>query len=129
MNGNVLLNTNIVIALFADDAGVKQHVAATAQVFIPSIVLGELHYGALYSSKPRENTERILDLTQKTAILNCDDSTAQFYASIKSDLRRKGKPIPENDIWIAAVALQYTLALATRDTHFDEVDGLQVLKW
>jgi len=61
--------------------------------------------------------------------LICDIETATHYARIKNDLRLKGKPIPENDIWIAALALQHGLILATRDAHFGEVDGLTVVRW
>jgi tRNA(fMet)-specific endonuclease VapC len=129
MNGSVLLDTNIIIALFANDVAVTQSLSSAPQVFVPSIVLGELHYGALYSGNPRKNTERVLEFAQNITVLNCDDRTAQVYASIKHALRRKGSPIPENDIWIAAIAVQYTLALATRDAHFDVVDGVSLLKW
>jgi len=48
---------------------------------------------------------------------------------VRDRLRLKGRPIPENDIWIAAVALQHGLPLATRDDHFNEVDGLRVENW
>ena len=56
--------------------------------------------------------------------LPCDFDTARLYGRIKAELRRKGKPIPENDIWIAAAAIQYGLTLVTRDRHFDFIDGL-----
>ena len=59
-------------------------------------------------------------------ILVCDTETARQYGRIKVELRRKGRPIPENDMWIAAVALQHGLTLATRDAHFDAIDGLTV---
>jgi len=62
-------------------------------------------------------------------VLNADDNTANHYALIKSALLKKGKPIPENDIWIAAVAVQYELTLITRDNHFKEVEGLTMESW
>jgi tRNA(fMet)-specific endonuclease VapC len=55
--------------------------------------------------------------------------TAQYYGKIKDGLRLKGRPIPENDIWVAAAAMQYGLPVATRDAHFNEVDGLLVENW
>jgi tRNA(fMet)-specific endonuclease VapC len=55
--------------------------------------------------------------------------TAKHYAQIRHVLRVKGRPIPENDIWIAAVAIQYGLILLTRDAHFQAVDGLSLKSW
>jgi tRNA(fMet)-specific endonuclease VapC len=54
---------------------------------------------------------------------------ARQYGVIKNALRAKGRPIPENDIWIAAIAMQYHLTLVARDGHFQEVDGLVVGQW
>jgi tRNA(fMet)-specific endonuclease VapC len=129
MSGSVLLDTSIVIELFANNPAVMQNLAATSQIFLPSIVLGELYYGAFQSQKVKENSEQIVHFAAQNTILGCDDNTAHFYAFIKNNLRLKGKPVPENDIWIAAIAMQYSLALATRDNHFAEIDGLQILKW
>jgi tRNA(fMet)-specific endonuclease VapC len=61
--------------------------------------------------------------------LGCDTETARYYAELKNALRLKGHPIPENDIWIAAVALQHGLALVTRDTHFDGIKNLKSVVW
>jgi tRNA(fMet)-specific endonuclease VapC len=61
--------------------------------------------------------------------LHIDENTAKFYGSIKAALRKKGKPIPENDIWIAAIAQQYDLILITRDNHFSEIDNLNTELW
>ncbi len=62
-------------------------------------------------------------------VLIVNDITSKYYGTIKAALRKKGRPIPENDIWISALALQHNLTLATRDKHFDEVDGLLTEKW
>jgi len=63
------------------------------------------------------------------SVLTCDMDTAKKYGIIKSVLRMKGRPIPENDIWIAAITLQHNLILATRDPHFDEIENLNVEFW
>ncbi len=63
------------------------------------------------------------------AVLLCDVETARYYGDIKNQLRLKGRPLPENDIWIAAVALQHNLTLVTRDAHFQEIENLQVVGW
>ena len=62
-------------------------------------------------------------------MLACDASTARFYGEIKNRLRAQARPIPENDVWIAAIALQHGLVLATRDEHFAAVDGLACERW
>ena len=129
MNGKFLLDTNIVIALFADDPAVRDQLADDLEVFIPSIVLGELFYGALKSTRVEANLARLDEFTRSSAVLGCDATTARYYGQIKNTLREKGRPIPENDIWIAAIAMQHGFTLATRDRHFDEVEGLLIEAW
>ena len=129
MNGKYLLDTNIVIALFANDANVRTKLGQASEVLIPSIVFGELYYGARKSGRAEANIQRVDELLAGSAVLDCDAETAQHYALIKNDLRLKGKPIPENDIWIAALALQYDLVLVTRDAHFQEVQNLATENW
>jgi tRNA(fMet)-specific endonuclease VapC len=128
MAGDVLLDTNIVIAFFAEDEVVLSRIVQV-NFLIPAIVLGELYAGARKSARTDENLARIDAAFPNNIILNCDYQTAQMYGVIKQALRLKGRPIPENDIWIAAVAQQYGLLLITRDDHFTAVDGLVVEKW
>jgi tRNA(fMet)-specific endonuclease VapC len=129
MNGRYLLDTNIVIALFDEDEKVINRVNQAREVYLPAIVIGELYYGAYYSKREEENVRKIDNLRTEVSILHCDDSTAKIYGQVKTQLRKKGKPIPENDLWIAAIALQYDLTLAARDSHFDNIDGLKLEKW
>jgi tRNA(fMet)-specific endonuclease VapC len=129
MTGKVLLDTNIVIALFADEASVKQQLTIIGEIFIPSIVLGELYYGARKSARAEQNIARIDEFAAGNTVLLCDTTTARQYGVIKAQLRAKGKPIPENDIWIAAIAEQHQLTLVTRDSHFQHVDGLLIEQW
>ena len=124
----VLLDSNIVIDFFKGDAALvslfEQH-----QLLIPAICIGELSYGALKSSAPYKKLASLNALVGSSTILAVDVATANVYGSVKLNLVRKGRPIPENDIWIAAVAIQHQLPLATRDRHFDEVDSLQIMNW
>jgi tRNA(fMet)-specific endonuclease VapC len=129
MSGRVLLDTNIVIALFAKEAVVQQRLAETDEAFISSIVLGELYYGAQKSSRVEANIARVNTFAAANAVLGCDTATAQYYGAIKNHLRARGQPIPENDIWIAATARQHQLTLVTRDGHFQAVEGLVVEQW
>ncbi len=128
MAGKVLLDTNIVIALFSGDKAAS-HQISSSEVLLPSIVLGELYFGARKSGQMAPNLDRIDQLAGSVVVLNCDAVTAQHFGQIKERLRSKGNPIPDNDVWIDAVAQQYGLRLATRDRHFNEVDGLVLEVW
>ena len=129
MNGRFLLDTNIIIALFAKDKAVQDHLIKAKEVFIPNIVLGELYYGAHKSAHVDENVTKIDELAENSALLPCDLETAKNYGIIKNSLKIRGKPIPENDIWIAAVAKQYQLILVSRDAHFREVEEISIQTW
>jgi tRNA(fMet)-specific endonuclease VapC len=129
MNGKFLLDTNIVIALFANDAKVTQNLQTALEIFLSITVLGELYYGAKNSARASQNLSTIHTFAKQVTLLSCDAVTAQYYGDIKSELRSKGQPIPENDIWIAATALQHNLTLVTRDNHFQSVTGLITDSW
>ena len=129
MSGRYLLDTNIVIALFANEAIVKDNLAQANEVFIPSIVIGELCYGARKSGRVSANLAKVDELVANSTILVCDAEIARQYGEVKNKLRLKGRPLPENDVWIAALALQHGLTLVTRDAHFQEVENLQVEAW
>ncbi len=128
-NGRYLLDTNVVIALFSEEITVQEKVRNAAVVALAPPIIGELCYGAQKSNKVSENLHRINRFVQQNAFFPCDLETAQWFGIIKDRLRRKGTLIPDNDIWIAAVAMQRELILATRDSHFDEVESLQTERW
>jgi len=129
MSGRFLLDTNIVIDFFAEDRSVQEHMELAEEVFIPSIVLGELYFGARKSRQTKQNLGRIDRFAARNTVLACNRDTARQYGVIKDALREKGRPIPENDIWIAAIARQNDLTLITRDEHFQEVELLKVEVW
>lgn len=129
MPGRYLLDTNIIIALFKEDPGVVARLQAAPEVFLPSIVLGELYYGAANSGRPRPNQARVEEFAASCPLVAVDGLSALHYGTVRSQLKRKGKPIPENDIWIAACAVQHDLTLVTRDGHFKDVDGLPLESW
>lgn len=129
MSGRYLLDTNIVLALFAADESVMDKIEIADEVFIPSQVIGEMYYVAHQSARPRDNTVRVTDFSQTSSVLVCDAETGRWYGIIKDLLRQKNTPIPENDIWIAALALQYGLTLVTRDPQFGEITNLRKESW
>lgn len=129
MNGSYLLDSNIIIDLFANDTLIVNELQKLEKVLIPAIVLGELYYGVYNSGNIEKNSKEIERLYGNVEILNVDAITAQFYGKVKLELKKKGKPILENDIWIAALAIQYNVALVSRDKHFENIDNLKLIKW
>jgi tRNA(fMet)-specific endonuclease VapC len=124
-----LLDTNVVIAFFVGDSDVHSKFASADKVAIPSIVLGELYFGAEKSEQMQQNVARADNFAREIGVLACDAGTARWYGSITNRLKLRGRPIPDNDIWIAAVALQHNLVLVTRDAHFNEVQDLKLERW
>lgn len=129
MSGRVLVDTNIVIALFAGDPVVMEKLQQQTAVFLCVPVIGELRYGALASGRVEFNLARLDAFAKAVRILECDADTAASYAAVKHHLRTKGRPIPENDVWIAAIARQHRLKLISRDAHFSQIEELRAELW
>jgi tRNA(fMet)-specific endonuclease VapC len=129
MAGSVLVDTNVVVAYFRGDEVIHPHFAGVTPVYLPWVVLGELHFGAQRAQRRQEQLAYIRDLLTYAVVLFADQGTTEMYGEVKAELARLGKPIPDNDLWIAAVARQHDLPLATRDTHFAQVPGLKTLAW
>lgn len=129
MSGNVVLDTNIVISLLRHDTNVVKRVGEQDSVAIPIVVAGELYYGALRSRQPMQNVAIIDAFLAGSSVLIPDEETAKQYGTVKSQLASKGRPIPENDVWIAALAIQHGLTVVSHDVHFSEVDGLSLESW
>ncbi len=123
-----LLDSNVIVAAFEEEAGVLDRLrrTPTEQIFIPAVALGELYFGAMKSRRVGENLERLEDFAAASNVLPVDETAARFYGEVRNGLRRIGHPIPENDIWIAAIALRHGLALVTRDSHFGHVAELRI---
>lgn len=130
MTGNrFLLDINIVSAWLQGDTAIADNIDKAMVVYIPIIVIGELYYGASFSTQVQKNTENVKKLTSRYQVLSIDEETTIMYGNIKAFLRKKGKPIPENDIWIAAIAMQFNLSLVTLDKHFTEIEGILLEAW
>lgn len=130
MTGNrILLDTNIITAWLKGERLLADKIDTAAEVYIPIHVLGELYYGAQYSANIQANMANISKVITRYEVLNTNEDTALLYGFIKTALKRKGRPIPENDIWIATIARQHDLILITRDNHFNEVEGIRIENW
>lgn len=108
---------------------IHERLSNASEVFIPCIVIGELYFGSYKSLKVQENLNRIDEFALSNTVLPCDIETAKKYGDIKNRLKEKGQPIPENDIWIAAIAQQYALTVVTKDAHFKLVENLKIELW
>jgi len=129
MAGDVLLDTSVLIPLFRGERSIKERLKQAERVFLPAIVLGELYFGAEGSTRSAEQFEKVREFAGNCTPLACDSETARHYGRIKQGLRKRGRPIPENDLWIAAIAIQHALVLVSRDEHFQEVEGLRMERW
>ncbi len=125
----MILDTNAVSALLAGDPALAEQLANADRHHLPVIVIGEYRYG-LMRSRHRRNLTLLLDsLIRESIILRVDETTAQTYAEVRDELRARGRPIPENDVWIAALARQHDEPVVSRDRHFEAVSSLRILGW
>lgn len=129
MTGIYLLDTNAVIALFARDSSIEKLAADATDVFLPVTAVAELFYGAEKSARAEANRKRIEEIVSQRKVLTCEVATARWFGRVKYELRVRGRPIPDQDIWIAALALQHNLTVITRDAHFKAVDNLPQESW
>jgi len=130
MTGNsVLLDSRVIVRHFRDAAALSDKLAAYEELYVPQTALGELYYGAFKSGRAEKNIAQIERFLVAADVLGADNETARQYGQIAAQLARNGTPIPQNDIWIAAVAIQCGLPVATADDHSRRVEGLSVLLW
>lgn len=127
--GSVLLDTNVVVAHLRNDPDLTARLRAAPALYMPWVVLGELHYGALRAQRREAQLTLIRDFLQTATLLLPDQNTSERYGQVKAELAGIGKLIPDNDIWIAAMARQFDLPLVTRDAHFAAVPALTTLAW
>jgi len=125
----LILDTNALSAAADSEAGALQVVAEAERIFVPVIVLGEYRLGILQSRHRSAYENWLRGWISAVSILDIDNETTHSYAAIGLELKKKGKPIPANDLWIAALCRQHALPLLSRDRHFDEVPGLQRIEW
>ena len=123
------LDTNAVSAFFDGEKEVVDKIDLTPALYLPATVIGEFSYGALKSKNTEANLLKIEKLAAGCEIIACDENVARIYARVKMHLEKVGRLIPENDMWIAACALQVDLPLLTNDAHFDNVEGLKRVRW
>jgi predicted nucleic acid-binding protein len=122
----ILIDTNAYAAFKKNDAYAVNTFKTMEYIGINIIVLGELLSGFMGGTREathRKELDQFLD-SPRVHLVQVDEETAEFYARIYWDLKRKGRPIPSNDLWVAASAMRHGLALFTYDEHFGNIDGL-----
>jgi tRNA(fMet)-specific endonuclease VapC len=122
----ILIDTNIYVAFKRNVKEVVEVLKMVDYIGINTVVLGELYAGFKGGIKEKKNKvelDKFLD-SPRVEVIPVDEATPEVYAHIFWNLRKKGYPIPTNDIWVAASAFQHNLALFTQDNHFNKVDGL-----
>jgi tRNA(fMet)-specific endonuclease VapC len=129
MARELLLDTSVIVYYLRGDPAARRVLASAGRLFVPSIAMGELFYGAARSNQRVSKIAEAESFAAGNDVLDCDLETARQYGEIQHQLRRKGRPIPDNDIWIAAIAQQHELTVATRDAHFREIEDLDLLTW
>ncbi len=129
IGNNFLLDTNIVIEIFDGNKEIADRLNNLSDFYISAVVAGELFIGINRVTNKSKHLKKLNDFLELCSVLNTDIITAQYYGEIVAALYKKGKPLPINDLWIAAAALQHNLILVTRDKHFNEIKGLKTKAW
>ncbi len=122
----VVIDTNVYGAFKAGEPDVVKWFALPESILVCTMVLGELLAGFKRGARERINRDELevfLD-TPRVSVVTADEETAEFYSQVFKALRTKGRPIPANDMWIAASALQHGAAVCSIDSHFSHIDGL-----
>jgi tRNA(fMet)-specific endonuclease VapC len=129
MNGNVALDTSVAVRFLNGDEVVVAHVLTLPKIILPTVVIGELLFGAENSSRSLKNLPRYLEFIEICETVSLGRETAAVYSRTRLLLKRKGRPIPMNDVWISAQCLEHRWLLITDDSDFGYVDGLMLEKW
>jgi tRNA(fMet)-specific endonuclease VapC len=125
----VILDTSAVSALFAGNTALERLLGVAPRHELPTIVVGEYRYGLARSRHRRLLSSLLDELIRESTILVIDLDTTSAYAAVRERLRVKGRPLPENDVWISALAIQHGFDVVSRDARFDEVAGLKRHTW
>lgn len=125
----MILDTNALSAAADRDPSALAIVSEAERIAVPVIVLGEYRLG-IAQSRHRSSYEHWLqEWISSVTVFDLDEETAQSYAALGLELKRKGTPIPTNDLWIAALCRQHALPILSRDRHFDLLPGIRRLTW
>jgi tRNA(fMet)-specific endonuclease VapC len=129
VSGDLVLDTSVVIAALRRVPGIERKLASVERLWLPLIALGELELGVELATNTKLQRAALDAFLAATRLLPLTAETARVYARLRRALAQAGTPIPENDLWIATLAIEHGWPLATRDAHFARVAGLAVQDW
>ena len=123
-----VIDTNVYSGFLRGEPGSVKILRSAHEIHLPLIVLAELLAGFAAGTRVQSNRHQLAQFmaSPRVHLMNPDEKTAQHYADVFTDLRRRGTPIPSNDLWIAALARQYRMPLLSFDAHFRAVQGLDI---
>lgn len=124
----ILLDTSAYSALLRGDARIRLSVQEADELIVNPIILGELKAGFARGRHRKKNERELASFlaSPRVSVISLDEETSERYAVILDSLRSAGTPIPTNDVWIAASAMQYGLQVVTTDRHFQKVPQILV---
>lgn len=124
----ILIDTNAYAAFMTGDAQVLAALATADTAYLSVIVLGELHTGFCGGTRARHNRAQLLQFQRKPTVrvLDVTSETAEIFGQTKATLRQAGTPLPLNDVWLAAQALETGAVMVTYDSHFRKVPGIRL---
>ena len=124
---SIVVDTSAYVAFKRGDGNIVEVLQTCPDLLLCATVLGELLAGFAAGTREARNREELGLFMQSPRVRTvvCGETTADNYALVFAALRRKGRPIPTNDLWIAASALEHGAGLLTLDSHFAEIDGLR----
>jgi tRNA(fMet)-specific endonuclease VapC len=125
----LILDTNALSAFVDGEPGIGAILGSQHRAAIPVIALGEFRYGIMGSRHRKTYEEWLNAHLRHFDLLPITAETTVPYAALRATLKRLGRPIPANDVWIAALAVQYRLPVLSRDEHFDDLPGVQRIGW
>lgn len=125
----MILDTNALSAVADASPEISAAWSRATEIAIPVIVLGEYRYGIAQSRWRDRHESWLRQSLSFCRVLEITDPTTLHYAEVRAQLRKAGKPIPSNDLWIAALCRQYNLPILSRDKHFDWVEGVRRIAW
>lgn len=125
----MIVDTNALSAIADERDRIRELLGRAKGIAVPVIAIGEYRSGIARSRDFLRYQQWLDEFIRASRILDIDESTTRRYAEVSLELRKVGKPIPTNDIWIAALCRQHELPLLSRDRHFDTVSGIQRIEW
>jgi len=124
-----MLDTNALSAVADGNPAVREAISKEIGPYLPVIVVGEYRYGVMLSRRAAQRLAWLAQAIEQWGVLDVTQETAVHYSNIRLFLKQEARPIPVNDMWIAALARQHSMQILTNDRHFDGIPGVDVIRW